>query len=160
MKKSISFLLIVAFIISIFVVHSIGTAAHNLSFKSYFKTVEITDYDKMSKFGGGQIKDKLIYLQTEGETVYQIQYRTTPDESEVTEGGDGYEFLFDVDGGTHENIHGDQVPNCEFQKKADETNSNILTFHHECTVIVRLQTVDGSNLYDLLKIRCRVQKAS
>lgn len=149
MKKSTTFLLIVAFIISIFFISSMGVAAHNSHMKVYFTSIEILDC-KTIKTEDGEIYYKKIPLESEGETVYQINYALNPDPSEVTE-QDAFEFVFDSDGGTHIDIHGDEQPNAILTK-------NIVTFFAETTVMIRFQTTDGSNLSKQLMIICKAPK--
>lgn len=147
MKKSSTFLLIVAFIISIFFISSMGIAASNSHMKKYFTKVEITDC-KVIKGAGGDRKIASVQFDSDGETIYEIKYRLTPDPEtgDVTE-ADAFEFRFDNDGGTHLDGEGNEQPNAIL-------NKNIVTFLAKTTVVVRLQTLDGSNCYDRITIYC------
>ena len=151
MKKSTTFLLLVAFLISIFVISTIGVAAHNSHMKVYFQKAEITDCKTLKVAGGVRKYDRVVF-DPDGETIYQIQYKLTPNPEEVTE-RDGFEFIFDNDGGTHKDSHGDDQPNATL-------NKNIVTFLAETTVVVRLQTLDGSNQFDTITIICKALVAS
>ena len=154
MKKSTTFLLIVAFIISIFFVSTMGVAAYNSHMKSYFKDVEIINCQTIKQPGGVYKYDRVTF-NPDGDTIYKIDYKLTPDQSKVTE-QDAFEFIFDDDGGSHvviENGEPKNSPNAIL-------NKNIVTFLYidpekkSTSVTVRLQTLDGSNKYDTISIIC------
>lgn len=166
MKKSVIFLILVAFVMSIFILSSYGTAAETSQLKKYFTDVTILTYD----FGpedGQEIK--LLYLDyvvEDSQPYVYLDYSTTPNQEDVTE-SDSVEFVFPANFTESETVDIDSMSEEERKDYIEEKNTfyvkgvkkayiykNTVTFYGECAVMVMLRTKDGSSLYDQVMIIC------
>jgi len=158
MKKSSIFVIIVAFILSIFMISFYGSSVRTDHFTTYIRTLEIThltiindgsrlDYQmlgerKVARFdyaigGGGSIG---LY----------IEHTVEPDSI----GTDQYEFEI-VDGNETFVVMENEVP---VEYHYAELMKNKLTINHACSIKVVLRALDGSGKEDSISIICREYK--
>lgn len=156
MKKTSIVLLIVMLIASVFFLSFYASQPRNDQFKSYLKYAEITGYTLRGSNDELPVevytdpdtgnKYKEIYLpfdQQDGLPYLYINYNVGPKEaSEV----DAFEL----------NITS-QVPQKEIDGELRDLatlDHNIVTFYGPCWIRVVLHTIDGSELFDNVRIKC------
>ena len=147
MKKSSTFILILSFLLSIFMVSIFGLEIRDEHMKRYFKKVEIINTEVIESPDMG-IKEKLIYLQITPDDLpysHYIDYVVLPED--VTD-SDGYEFV--ITGG----LYGDVVEYGGEEHEYAEMTKNRVDFYHECDITVMLRTTDGSGKQDSVIIIC------
>ena len=151
MKKSIIFIILVTFVVSIFILSSFGTSSDTSQLKHYFQSVEIINVEVID-IGTKKIKYVEVDFDEEfGETYYYIDYVINPDSTEVTE-QDAFEFVITSDVPTFDYDDGHEI----IQKPCATIYKNVVTFYAECSVSVTLQTTDGSRLSDSVTIICSI----
>ena len=168
MKKSAIFIILVAFVISIFVLSSFGTTASTTQLKSYFTSVEILNCEPLK---GTSMKAMYVDFNAEEyQTSIYIEYKLTPDQDEVTE-TDAFEFVFPENLKDQEEISAmSDSEKKQYEKertilkdedgvKKAELQKNVITFYDEWTATVMLRTLDGSNLTDTVMIFCSIPMA-
>ncbi len=156
MKKSSIFLLLIALIASIFYISFYGSQPRNDQMKSYLTEAKITGYSLRGAsdetpvevytddYTGETYKE--IYLpfdKQNGLPYLYIMYSVSP--KEATE-ADAFELKI-VSEVPQEIIDG------ELRDKAT-LYKNVVTFYGPCWIRIVLHTLDGSDLFDEVKIKC------
>ncbi len=141
MKKSVLFLILVIYLISIVVVTFFGMKARMDQFQIYMNRIEITSFDQ--KVGN----DKYLivkYDETEGYTSVFIEYEYGPTEATFPE-----KIKFTLSNNTYVDEDGNT------QYYATISQMGELTFFKKKAVKVTLTTTDGSKLSDTVTVICR-----
>lgn len=168
MKKSVIFLILVAFVMSIFLLSSYGTAAESSQLKTYFSSVSILTYDFGPEDG---MSTKILYVDyivVDSDPYIYLDYTTTPNQEDVSE-SDAVEFVFPANFKEDESVDIESMSQEEYEAYVEEKNTfyangvkkaylykNTVTFFGECVVNVMLRTTDGSTLYDQVMIICSI----
>ncbi len=161
MKKSSIFILLVTFIASIFMISFYGAKIRNDQFKRYFDDVKILYFEQMKEDGSlekieiqeEQVGKKTLRFadinlnQHDGLAQLYIKYTVSPED--VTD-SEGYEFVI-VSGNKTFDVeeHGETIT-----YNYVDINKNEMTFRHECSIRLCLQTTDGSGIKDYVQIIC------
>lgn len=163
MKKSSIFVIIVAFIVSIFIISNFGLSVRTDHMKSYINNIDIThcllvdgtrvDYDWV---GTGESKRKVArvdFSQQEGSVGLYINYNVT--RSSDVEPILGEDFAFEIESGndTFDVIVDEEVVTYNYAEILP--NRNKLTLNHICTIRIALKALDSSGKEDRLTIVCR-----
>lgn len=163
MKKSSIFVLIIAFIVSIFIISNFGLSVRTDHMKSYIKSIAIThcltfegkriDYEWM---GSGANKRKIVRIdssQQEGSFGLYINY-------DVTRGDEidpilGQDFDFEIESGNESFIVIEDEKEVTYDYAEMLPNRNRLILNHICTIRLALKALDGSGKDDRLTIMYR-----
>lgn len=141
MRKSVLFLILVIYLISVVVVTFFGMKARMDQFQIYMNRIEITSFDQ--KVGD----DKYLivkYNETEGYTSLFIEYEYGPTEATFPE-----KIKFTLSNNTYVDDDGNT------QYYATISQMGELTFFKKKAVKVTLTTMDGSKLSDTVTVICR-----
>ena len=141
MKKSVLFLILVIYLVSIVVVTFFGMKARMDQFQIYMNDIEITSYDQ--KVGN----DKYLTVQfneTEGYASLFIEYKYAPDSASFPE-----KIKFTLSNNTYIDDDGNT------QYYATISQMGELTFFKRKAVKVTLTTTDGSKISDSVTVICR-----
>ncbi len=141
MRKSVLFLILVIYLISVVVVTFFGMKARMDQFQIYMNRIEITSFDQ--KVGD----DKYLivkYNETEGYTSLFIEYEYGPTEATFPE-----KIKFTLSNNTYVDDDGNT------QYYATISQMGELTFFKKKAVKVTLTTTDGSKLSDTVTVICR-----
>ena len=163
MKKSSIFIIIVAFIVSIFIISNFGLSVRTDHMKSYINNIDIThcllmdgkrvDYEWL---GSGANKRKVVrvdFSQQEGSIGLYINYNV--ERASNVESILGEDFVFEIESGneTFEVIENEEVVTYNYADMLP--NRNKLTLNHICTIRIVLKALDGSGKDDRLTVMCR-----
>ena len=164
MKKSSIFVIIVAFILSIFMISFYGLSVRTDHFTTYIKNVEIThctvinngsrlDYQYIGKGENRRKVARLDFAIGEGGSIgLYLEHTIEPD----TIPSDQYEFEI-VDGNEKFVVIVDEEP---VEYYYAELVKNKLTINHPCSIKIVLRALDGSGKEDSLTIICRDYSAT
>ena len=159
MKKSSIFVIIVAFILSIFMISFYGLAVRTDHFTTYIRNVEIThctvindgsrlDYQWVGKEENRRKVARLDYAIGEGGSIgLYLEHTVEPE----TIKSDQYEFEI-VDGNETFVVIENEEP---VEYYYAELIRNKLTINHPCSIKIVLRALDGSGKEDSLTIICR-----
>ena len=161
MKKSSIFVIIVAFILSIFMINFYGLSVRTDHFTTYIKNVEIThctimnngsrlDYQWVGKEENRRKVARLDYAVGGGGSIgLFIEHTIDPIDTDRSL----YEFEI-VDGNEKFVVIENEEP-VEYYYAELAPKSNKLTINHTCSIKVTLRATDGSGKEDSLTIICR-----
>ena len=159
MKKSSIFVIIVAFILSIFMISFYGLSVRTDHFTTYIRNVEIThctvindgsrvDYQWIGKEENRRKVARVDFSIGQGGSVgLYLEYNVQPEDIP----SDQYEFEI-IDGNeTFEVIENEQPVEYHYA----DLIKNKLTINHVCSIKIVLRALDGSGKEDSLTIICR-----
>ena len=159
MKKSSIFVIIVAFILSIFMISFYGLSVRTDHFTTYIRNVEIThctvindgsrvDYQWIGKDENRRKVARVDFSIGQGGSVgLYLEYNVQPEDIP----NDQYEFEI-IDGNeTFEVIENEQPVEYHYA----DLIKNKLTINHVCSIKIALRALDGSGKEDSLTIICR-----
>ena len=164
MKKSSIFIIIVAFILSIFMISFYGLSVRTDHFTTYISNVEIThctvindgsrlDYQWVGKEENRRKVARLDFTIGNGGSVgLYLEHTVEPN----TIGSDQYEFEI-VDGNEKFVVVENEEP---VEYYYAELIKNKLTINHVCSIKIVLRALDGSGKEDSLTIICRDYSAT
>lgn len=145
MKKTIIFLLIAIYAISIVVVTFFGMSIRMDQFKIYMDKIEITTYDTIRRDG---IKQKNVVFDetflSEGYVSLFIDYITGPENASNPE-----KVEFVLVGDTYE-----EDGETKYYAKIYPTGELVL--YKPCNITVTVRTADGSELSDSLYVKSKI----
>lgn len=146
MKKSILFVSIIMFLVSVFLISSFGGAIRDDQFKNYFTNVEILTYEEDTYEQIGIKIYRVMFDAEAGETKVSIDYKVNP-----VDATDSSAYAFSIVDGNEQFDIGDDE---HTMKDCATLEKNILAFYHPVSVRVMLKTTDGSDLSDFCTFIC------
>ena len=158
MKKASIFVIVVAFILSIFMISFYGLSVTTDHMKAYINSIEITHVTLVKDLkhvdyywqGKDMTRRKQVRIDTSQQSnpfgLY-IEYKTSPEDVPSTD----FEFAIDSGNESYVVIEDGQ----EVEYKYAELNRNLVTISHTCVIRVSVSAKDGSGAGDSITLMCR-----